>query len=63
MTILGVVALIALVVLGVMVLRVKSDPMENELIRKTLADAKRTTGENPPTVSQDPKSMSPPETK
>ena len=41
MTILGAGALIALVILGVMVLRVKSDPMEKESVRKYLADAKR----------------------
>jgi hypothetical protein len=43
MTILGTVALIVLVILGVMVLRTKSDPMENESIRKALA-ADRTSG-------------------
>jgi hypothetical protein len=47
MTILGIIALIALVVLGLMVLRVKSDPMENELVRKALRDSGRTTVESP----------------
>jgi len=42
MTILGTIALIVLVVLGVMVLRVKGDPMEKESVRKYLADARRT---------------------
>jgi uncharacterized membrane-anchored protein YhcB (DUF1043 family) len=41
MTILGAIALIVLVVLGVMVLRVQSDPLENESVRKYLADTKR----------------------
>ena len=40
MTILGTIALIALVILSVMVLRVKSDPMEKKSIRKYLADSK-----------------------
>jgi hypothetical protein len=40
MTILGIVALIVLIVLGIMVLRVKSDPMENESVRKYLANCK-----------------------
>jgi len=43
MTILGIVALIVVVVLGVLVLRVKSDPLENESLRKDLDDFKRTT--------------------
>ena len=40
MTMLGTVALIVLVILSIMVLRVKSDPMEKQSIRDTLADAK-----------------------
>jgi hypothetical protein len=40
MTILGTIALIALVILSVMVLRVKSNPMEKKSIRKYLADSK-----------------------
>ena len=40
MTILGTIALIALVILSIMVLRVKSDPMENKSIRKYLVDFK-----------------------
>jgi len=40
MTILGTIALIALVILSVMVLRVKSDPMEKKSIRKYLGDSK-----------------------
>jgi hypothetical protein len=40
MTILGVVAIIAVVVLGLIVLRVKSDPLEKESVRKILSDAK-----------------------
>ncbi len=38
---LAIIALIALVVFGVMALRLKSDPMENETIRKSLADCQR----------------------
>jgi hypothetical protein len=41
MTLLGIVALIVLVIAGLMVLRVKSDPMENESVRDYLADAKQ----------------------
>jgi hypothetical protein len=40
MTVVGVVALIVLVVLGILVLRVKSDPLEKESVRQYLADAK-----------------------
>ena len=40
MTILGILAIIAVVVLGLVVLRVKSDPMEKESVRKILSDAK-----------------------
>jgi hypothetical protein len=42
MTIVGTIALIALVILSIMVLRVKSDPMEKKSIRKYLADSKHT---------------------
>ena len=42
MTFLGTIALILLIVLGILVLRVKSDPMENESVRKYLADSKAT---------------------
>jgi hypothetical protein len=38
MTIFGIIALIALIILGVMVLRIKSDPMEKESVRKYFAD-------------------------
>jgi hypothetical protein len=56
MTILGIVAIIAVVVLGLIVLRVKSDPMEKESVRKILSDAKPaaepgSTGSRPPTKS------------
>jgi len=49
MTILGIVAIIAVVVLGLIVLRVKSDPMEKASVRKILADAK--TAASPDTQS------------
>ena len=42
MTILGIIAIVAVVVLGLIVLRVKSDPMEKESVRKILSDAKST---------------------
>jgi len=51
-------ALIALVVSGVMVLRLKSDPMENKTIRKFLIDSKRTTSAAPLDAAQDDKSRS-----
>ena len=40
MTLIGIIALIVLVVAGIMVLRVKSDPMEKESVREFLSDAK-----------------------
>jgi hypothetical protein len=50
---LAIIALIALVVFGVMALRLKSDPMENETIRKSLADVKGPTGADPLDAVQD----------
>ncbi len=47
MTILGTIALIALVILSIMVLRVKSDHTENRSIQKYLADFKNSN--KPPT--------------
>jgi hypothetical protein len=44
MTILAIAALIVLIVSGLMVLRLKSDPMENKAIKKVLADSDRTNG-------------------
>lgn len=40
LTILGIVALIALVIASLLVLRVKSDPMEKEDVREYLAESK-----------------------
>ncbi len=60
MAVLGTVALIALVILGVMVLRVKSDPLDKQSIRDALAEAKRTTGEVSHQPPQDSNSNSPP---
>jgi hypothetical protein len=40
MTIFGTIALIALVILSVMVLRIKSDPTEKKSVRKYLAEFK-----------------------
>jgi hypothetical protein len=50
MSILGIIALIAVVVLGIMVLRVKSDPMEKESVRQALADSEQAPP-NPPAPS------------
>jgi hypothetical protein len=58
MEILAVTALIALVVFGVMVLRLKNDPMENEVIRKSLADFKRARTANPLIAPEDAKPAS-----
>jgi hypothetical protein len=52
MTILAVAALIALIVSGVMVLRLKSDPTENKAIKEALADSNRATTAVPPVSSQ-----------
>ena len=41
MTILGTLALIIVVVLGVAVLRMKNDPLENKTLREDLAEFKR----------------------
>ncbi len=49
---LAIIALIALVVFGVMVLRLKSDPMENETIRKSVADLKDPTSGDPLDATQ-----------
>jgi hypothetical protein len=38
MTILATIAMIVLIVVGIMVLRLKSDPMEKASVRKILAD-------------------------
>lgn len=48
MTILGIFALIILVVAGILVLRMKSDPMEKESVREFLSDSKATTAAPPP---------------
>jgi hypothetical protein len=45
MAILGTIALIVLVILGVMVLRVKSDPLEKQSVRKYVVASTDTTGE------------------
>ena len=41
MTILGIIALIVVVVLGIAVLRMKNDPLENKTLRDDLAEFKR----------------------
>ena len=44
MTLLGIIALIVLVIAGLMVLRVKSDPMEKESVRELLSDVDKKEG-------------------
>ena len=58
MVILGITALIVLVVFGVLVLRVKSDPLENKAIQQALADSKRTTSAVSPAPAPDSDSTS-----
>jgi hypothetical protein len=62
MTFLGIAALIALVIFGVMVLRVKSDPLENNAIREALAESKRNKRGLSPEVPQDSDFTLPPKT-
>jgi hypothetical protein len=50
MTILGIIALILLVIAGVTVLRIKSDPMERDSVRQFLSDDK-----NRPEIPAPPK--------
>lgn len=59
MTILVIAALIVLIVSGVMVLRLKSDPMENKAIKRVLADSDRTNARASRTSSLDPDSTLP----
>ena len=55
---LAIIALIVLVVFGVMALRLKSDPLENEMIRKSLADFKGPPSADPLDAVQDAKPAS-----
>lgn len=57
MTIAGTIALVALIVLGILVLRVKSDPMENRSVRKFLAEEK---GSAPPAPASPRPDCTPP---
>ena len=59
MTILAIAALIVLIVSGVMVLRLKSDPMENKALKKNLADSDRTNATVSRASSLDPDSTPP----
>jgi hypothetical protein len=52
MTILAIAALVILIVSGVLVLRLKSDPMENKAIKKVLADSNPATTAVPPVSPQ-----------
>jgi hypothetical protein len=52
MTILAIAALVILIVSGVLVLRLKSDPMENEAVKKALADSDHPTTAVPPVSPQ-----------
>jgi uncharacterized membrane-anchored protein YhcB (DUF1043 family) len=51
MAILGTVALIVVVILGIAVLRMKNDPMEKESVRRALADAEHRADAIPPKSS------------
>jgi len=63
MTILAITALIVLIVSGVMVLRLKGDPMENKAIKKVLADSEGPTATVSPVSSPGSNSKSmPPKT-
>ena len=55
MTILATVAMIVLIFVGVMVLRMKSDPMEKESVRKLLAHKSPTPEAASPTASGETK--------
>jgi|APPan5920702752_1055751.scaffolds.fasta_scaffold33911_1 hypothetical protein len=52
MTILATAALIVLILVGIMVLRMKSDPMEKESVRKLLADRPSSPEAASPTGSE-----------
>ena len=53
MTILATIALIVLILVGIAVLRMKSDPMEKESVRKLLADKPPTPGAISQTASKE----------
>ena len=59
MTILGIVAIIAVIVMGLLVLRVKSDPMEKESVRRVLEE-ERAKLAGPPASSPETDSKSHP---
>jgi uncharacterized membrane-anchored protein YhcB (DUF1043 family) len=59
MTILGIVALVAIVIIGVMVLRVKSDPMEKESVRRVLEEEKAKSARPPASSPQGDSEASP----
>ena len=52
MTFLGITALIILVIAGLMVLRVKSDPMEKESVREFLSEGNKSTENATKTTSR-----------
>lgn len=52
MTVLGIIALIILVIAGLMVLRVKSDPMEKESVRDFLSEKNKSTESSAKTSSR-----------
>ena len=49
---LGIIALIVLVIAGLMVLRVKSDPMEKESVREFLSEGNKSAECPPKTTSR-----------
>jgi hypothetical protein len=61
LTILGILALIALMIASLMVLRVKSDPMEKEDVRRYLAESKNASEPAAANDSRPTNSTSPPQ--
>ena len=53
MSLIGTLALIILVVLSILVLRVKSDPLEDKSIRTALSEAKQRKAEAPSASTSD----------
>ena len=57
MSLIGTIALIVLVILSILVLRVKSDPLEDKSIRTALSEAKRGKQEAPSDSTSDEKPL------
>jgi hypothetical protein len=56
LTILGIAALIALLIASLLVLRVKSDPLDKETVREYLAESKSASGRSQQQADQLPPS-------